>query len=287
MKRRIVFTLILILLSSSLLAQEKPERGLSLRNAFGGMLNPSGVGLTSKLYFTEPLYGEREGVLWDTARIEMGITNKLSPAYDDVSLELFVEPIAIFDFRSNIGVRYAYDALGYGYTPLSSYDENYSDAGSLPSQDETGLFISLTPRVKAAAGPIIFLNSLTWNHYSFGIDSNDIEENYFYEPTNDVILKESEYLVKNSTTVLYDLPFDTDSENTYLAGAVYDILYVPDSKYMSQKASLIGAVQVPVDKWDMSIDAALILGAFIENKYYAAKDGYIAPAVQIGVTKGL
>jgi hypothetical protein len=251
------------------------------------MLNPSGVGLTSKLYYTEPLYGEREGVLWNTARLEMGITNKLSPAYDDVSLELFVEPIALFDFRSNIGVRYAYDALGYGYTPLSSYDEDYSDAGSLPSRDETGLFISLTPRVKAAAGPIIFLNSFTWNHYSFSIGSNEIEEDYFYEPTNDVILKESEYLIKNSTTVLYDLPFDADSENTYLAGTVYDILYVPDSKYMSQKASVIGVVQVPVDRWDLSVDGALILGAFIENKYYAAKDGYIAPSVQIGVTKGL
>ena len=287
MKRSIFLVLIWISLSSALLAQDGPERGLSLRNAVGGMLNPSGIGLTSKLYYTEPLYGEREGILWETARLEMGITNKLSPAYDDVSLELFVEPIAFFDFRSNIGVRYAYDALGYGYTPLSSYDENYSNAGSLPSQDETGLFISLTPRVKAAAGPIIFLNSLTWNHYSFSIDSGDIDEDYFYEPTNDVILKESEYLIKNSTTVLYDIPLDVDSGNRYLAGVVYDLLYVPDSEYMSQKASLMAAVQVPFEKWDMSIDAALILGAFIENRYYAAEDGYIAPAVQLGLTKGL
>ncbi len=284
--KRTALALLLLLSAGLLSAQQAPERGLSLRNSIGGMLNPTGVSIATRLYYTEPLYGDRAGVLWETARLEMGIRNQLSPAYDDVSLDLFVEPVALVDFRGNIGLRYAYNALGYGFTPLSSYESDYSDAGSRPSETRTGFFVHLTPRLKAALGPLIFLNAFTWSHYSFNAEADSQLQGYFYEPTNNVILKDSEFLMKNSTTLLYSLPLG-GAETRYLTGVDYTMLYVPDSQYRSQKVSLMAAVQHQLKEWDMSIDAALLIGAFLENRYYAVSDGYISPALQMGLTKGL
>ncbi|MFP4619344.1 MAG: hypothetical protein ACLFMZ_10925, partial [Spirochaetaceae bacterium] len=64
---------------------EGPERGLSVRGTLAAKVNPLGASLVNKLYYTEPLYGERSGVLWDSARMQMGITNDFTPAYDDLS----------------------------------------------------------------------------------------------------------------------------------------------------------------------------------------------------------
>ena len=272
--------------TQTLFAQDDPQRGFSVRNSLGGMLNPTGASLSTRVYYTEPLYGEREGAMWQTARMEIGLSNHLSPAYDDVSIDLFVEPAAVFDFRTNIGVRYAYNTFGYGYTPVSSYDIDYSDAGSLPSETKTGLFIRLTPRIKLAFGPVVFLNALTWSYFSFNYGTSKKESTpYFYEPTNDVIIKDNEGLMKNETTLLYRFP--VRDELTFLSGLNHSIVFVQGSSYTSQKLSAMAAVQLEMEERGLSFDAAVLLGAFLRNRYYGVDEGYASPALNIGVTKRL
>ena len=223
-------------LAASLAAQSEATKGITLRNSIGAALNPTGASLSTHVYYTEPLYDQPEGRLWKSARTEIGLSNTFSPAYDDISLNVFVEPIAVFDFRSKLGVRYAYDMLGYGFTPVSSYDEPYKSAGKLSSETKTGFFMELTPRFKFALGPLFFVNAFSWNIYSFYYDEPAESSRYYYEPTHDVILHEKDSLYNNTATLLYSLP--PGSSAKLIAGLTHDLLYVDGSGYRSQKLSL-------------------------------------------------
>lgn len=257
-----------------------PERGLSFRSALAAKVNPLGASFVNKIYYTEPLYGERSGVLWDSARIDMGITNYFTPAFNDISIELFAEPIAFFDFRVNAGVRTAYNLFGYGFSPAESYDADPED----PEDDiETGWFIRLAPTFKAALGPVVFLNTFTLSHFSFNAEYAGME--YLYEPLNAVVIKNNDYLVKNSTALLYKFPLE--GETVVLSGLEYLLLYVPDSKFRRQELSFLGVVQFPLEEKEMSLDGALLLKAYLEDKEKDFKAGDLTPGVQIGITKKL
>ncbi len=270
-------------LAAPLAAQSEATKGVSLRNSIGAALNPTGASLSTHIYYTEPLYDYPEGRLWESARTEIGLSNTFSPAYDDISLNVFIEPIAVFDLRSKLGVRYAYDLLGYGFTPVSSYDKQYKSAGELPSETRVGFFMELTPRFKFALGPLFFVNAFSWNIYSFYYGESSESSPYYYEPTHDVILHEKDSLYKNTVTVLYSLPLGSSAE--LLAGLTHDILYVDGSEYRSQKLSLLGIAQLPFPQYGLTVDAALLLGGFLENRYYAMEEGYFSPALQVGLTR--
>ncbi|MFO7848806.1 MAG: hypothetical protein R6V67_02490 [Spirochaetia bacterium] len=257
-----------------------PERGFSFRSTLAAKFNPLGASFVQKLYYTEPLYGELTGVLWDSARMELGITNNFTPAFDDISIELFVEPIAFFDFRVNAGVRSAYNLFGYGFSPAESYEDDPEDP---IDPIETGWFISLAPRVKAALGPVVFLNTFTWKHFSFDIEYAGRE--YLYEPFNDVIIKDSESLIENNSTLLYE--FSVESEASVLSGMEYALLYVPGSGFRRQTVSLLGVMQVPFEEKNMSIDGAILLKTYLEDKEKELKAGDLTPGIQIGITKKL
>ncbi|MFP4179463.1 MAG: hypothetical protein ACLFSA_05355 [Spirochaetaceae bacterium] len=259
-----------------------PERGLSVRGTLGAKVNPLGASLVNKLYYTEPLYGERSGVLWDSARMQMGITNDFTPAYDDLSIELFVEPVAFFDFRVNAGVRTAYNLFGYGFSTAVDYEEEPEDPEDAL---ETGWFIRLAPTVKAALGPLVFLNSFTWSHFSFDVEYADADAGHFYEPVHNVVIKNSDSLMKNSTTLLYNFPLE--NETRVLTGLEYALLYVPGSEFRRQELSFLGAVQIPFEEKEMSVDGGFLLKSYIEDSERDFRVGDLTPGLQIGITKKL
>jgi hypothetical protein len=288
MKRWIVPLLLLFFvfaMLTPLAAQSEAERGVTLSTSLGGRLKPDGVSLSTKLYYTEPLYGDLDGVLWNSARLEMGLVNHLSPAYDDIALDLFFEPVAVFDIRVNLGIRHAYDLFGFGFTPVSSYDVDYSNAGSLESERRTGFFARLTPRLKLALGPFIMVDALNWQLYSFQFDAGSGGTNYFYEPSHDVILEDSDSILKNSLSFIYRLPVEGDA--SVLTGLTHEFLYVSGSGYNFHKLALLGALELPFEEQGLSLNAGVLLGGFLGNKYYSLADWDLSPALQVGITKEL
>lgn len=255
------------------------DRGLSLRTSAEMGLYPSKAAIGTALIFTEPLYGEREGIMWETARLEIGIHNRLTSSYDDASIELFIEPVAVFDLRTRFGIRYAHEAAGRGFTPMGSYRESYRSVDKKESEENAGFFIALAPRLKGAIGPLRFSNIFSYHYFSFRNNTSS----YFYEPSYDLILKNSAALMQNTSEILWEVPVDWAAE--ILAGIEYVNLYAPDNEYRTHKLSAVAELLLPIGNEKHSLNIRLLAGPFLENRYYDIDSGvYISPELSMGLT---
>ena len=163
--------------------------------------NPTVLGLRGGVTHIAPLYRERGGILWDTARVEAGVDALVNPSFADVAVRLFVEPVVFFDVTLRGGVRSFYDGLGFGLAPLSGYDVTPPAAHGDDPDREAGLgwFAELSPRLKGAFGPVIVANTLSATRYSFP----NVDARYLEEPIAVSVIERTDWVLGNELTVLY------------------------------------------------------------------------------------
>ncbi|HOV37670.1 MAG TPA: hypothetical protein PLG79_03025 [Spirochaetales bacterium] len=281
MRRVVVFWV--VFLGGMSIEQAYPEKvpqGWWLSQTLGASINPVGIDTTSRFSFKSPLYPDKEGLLWNSAHWEFGAENSLTPAYDTFSFVLRLEPIAFFDLRLQGGIRYAYDALGFGYTPLPDYDAPF-DSDSRRDLDRTdgfGFRYQISPTLKGAVGNILFAS--TFHGVVYDMQSlKDVEESYFYEPSANLVLKKRDGYVGNETVLAYRC-----SGTGFLLGVIHAILYVPASGYVTERFSVLGNYGTSLNA-KTGIFFSLLAGYYPRDRYLSYREGKVYGAFQIGINR--
>ena len=285
MGKKVFLALVCAALAGVLLPAEeaaKTREGWSLGQSAAGQMNPLGLSVDTRVFYTWPLYAEKQGILWDTCRVEAGFANSLTPAFDTVSVFACVEPIAFFDIAASAGARAYCDLLGYGFTPRSDYDDPW-DAKARKNADRSsaaGFRYNLTATFKGAAGPFVFGSATGFTLYD--IRWTGREADYYYDPSADTTLKPTDGFFVNDSLALY-----TCAQSPLVrAGLLHTFLYVPGSRYVSRRLCLMGRVEGALSP-SVKAFATLLGGAFLQDRYYSRKDGKLYAAFQAGITADL
>ncbi len=268
---------------SSVGALDWGSRSLVHSQQLGTSMNPVGLSLSSRLALSVPLYRNLEGVLWDPAKVEVGVINRITPAFDDVGADIYLEPIAIADVRARFVVRQMFDGLGNGYTPLDGPDVNYGPSADLDKVTRTGTMVEIQPRFKIAAGPFVAFDQMTFRRVEMTEESG--ESGWFYEPLGDVAQKNGEWQIGNSAAVLWETPLGKGARQV-LVGVDYSLMSVAMDNPEWQRVSLMGAWNAPdlFGETGPAFSLIGIVGGYLEHRYYDLADGEPYLAMQAGLT---
>jgi hypothetical protein len=273
MRRRVTIAVLLLLLTLSSAAAQPARRGLYTDHALQGGMHPAALALTSRLWYRIPLQ-EQRGVLWDPAKLDLGVRNQLSPAFEEFGAYLYWEPVALFDFTAIASVRQTITPFEAGFYELSGYDASYdnlADTGS--DESKTGFRFTFAPRLKAAYGPLLGANELRVEVFDFGSNVSGGGERYFYEPVYDTVLSFRDTVVANTFLILYAV-----TQELRLGGHYY-LRHVPDAGETNHRLAAM-AVYTRSLRDHLSLFASLLGGSYVEDRYYRG-DLYLAG--QLGI----
>ncbi|MDR2589106.1 MAG: hypothetical protein LBC67_06730 [Spirochaetales bacterium] len=256
---------------------KKDPAGWRLSAGIGASVNPLGLTQDTRIYYSQPLFPNLQGLLWDSSRIEAGLHNALTPAFDTLSAYVRIVPVAILDICASAGLSTYYNTFGYGYSPLSGYSAEW-DSRALDKEERTSaeaFQYNLTAVLQGKAGPLSFLCAT-------GITLYDLFRprtgpGYYYDPSSDTALKRRDSFLTNDTLVLYSL------SPRLTAGLMHSLLWVPASGYSSRRISLLCRAESPLGP-RLTAAAALVTGLFLKDKYNSYKEGKIYAALQAGIT---
>jgi hypothetical protein len=274
--------LVFVLVALSLAAEGgdiKTKDGWFFSQSVAGQVNPPGLSIDSRVFYVWPLYREKRGILWDTSRVEAGLYNSLTPAFDTLSAFVRVEPVAFFDLSASAGLRGYYDAFGYGFTPRGDYDSSWASRDRKDAERDAaaGFRYSAAATLKGALGPLVFASATTYTVYDmFHAPGN---ASYYYDPSADTNLKNFDGFLTNDSLVLYTI---TEGDLLLRAGFLHTFLYVPFSDYVSRRLCLLCRIEGDLSP-SLRLFAAVLGGAFLQDRYYSWKDGKIYAAVQAGI----
>ena len=267
-------------------AEEASEKtyvpGWSFSQNLATQMNPTGFSLDTRIFYTWPLYAEKHGPLWDSCRVEAGLANSLTPAFDTVSVFVRAEPVAFFDFAASAGLRAYSDALGFGFTPSADYDAPWDTRSRKDAEKGSalGLRYNFSATLKGATGPFVFGSTTGYTLYDMRKGGRGAD--YYYDPNADTVLKRFDGFLVNDSLVLYTLA----EAPVIRAGLIHTFLYVPGSRYASRRLCLIGRVEGNLNH-RVKAFATILGGVFLQDRYYSVEEGKIYAAVQTGITADL
>jgi len=278
MKRAILVLSALFLVTSSGSA-EKVREGWMLGTSLSGSLNPLGADLGTKVSYLVPLKRAGSGPLWDSAAVEAGLQNSLTPAYEQISAFFRYEPVAVFDLTLQAGFRYAYDLLGFGFTRIAGRDAAYdsSTRRDLSRTSGPGLRFSLNPTLKAAFGGFVFVSSFVFTLYDMRGTQDD---GYFYEPSSDKVLEVVGGTISNDTLAVFEVARDV------YAGILHSYLVVPGSGEVTDRLAAAGSFSVRMGGKGV-FSFSLLAGANLVDEYHSFRDGKVYLAAKAGFTTPL
>jgi hypothetical protein len=245
------------------------DRGFIVSQSIGVSHNPLGALLDTKLFYRMPLI-KKEGILWESTKIETGIQNEWTPADNRISAWAAIEPIALFDIVIKGGYYAMFDNLGYGCFRMNSAGDPYDDAAQKVHKpdDAHGYWLSVAPTLKAKLGRVIALNTATINRIVINGRSDFLEvQSYLAHRTADVDIVNESYLLYECT-------------KAFLAGANYHYAAVAGTGARSQRLGVLGMMTpgslVPY------MSAALNVGFYPDDPLFAKKP-YVAGLVGVDV----
>jgi hypothetical protein len=256
-KRQCIVAILIGIVMEAVVVAEPAQKGLYLDQNVQAGYNPLGLQLGTKLFYRQPLF-DKEGILWESAKVEFGVKNGLSPAFDFFGAFIDIEPIAVFDLALSAELSGYFDSLGFGFHGLPGYEAGYDAKAleSLPAKNAGGLLLTAAPTLKFALGPFAFSNTLHVNY--FKVDGG---AGYFYEAFANCALKKSGAELYNDAYALYMFG------SGCMAGLNDSILFVPGSGYRSHCIQAVGVINRALSD-RLSFYAALTAGAYLEDRYY-------------------
>lgn len=260
------FCLLAIILSAGITrAGESGRRTkLLLQNGFSARSTPAGFGDNISLALMR-YYSDSDSIVFRNNHIGAGISDDISPASNEIGAYLEFEPIAVFNLR----VQYNYVNYFGMFSAIVLFptrDANYS-SGIMNHIDNdniiaaTGTHLKIMPTLQAEFKRVIMTNMSSFEWF-------DINENgYFYEPTNDMLMKTKEYFFSNMTILGYQIRGSGDNDRMII-GTRYSYLRAESSS--KQRQQLDGAfIWMMGDKrWFMEKPRLVfVAGGFLEDRY--------------------
>jgi hypothetical protein len=264
----IVFMLFAIAVGG--VSAQKAQTGFYLDQNVQASYDPLGLQFVTRFYYRIPLV-KKEGILWESTKIDVGVQNNLSPAYDMIGGYVDIAPIAVFDVAFTAQAIVFYDFLGFGFYTLSGYSAPFDSAAldALTATNTAGYSVSATPTVKIAAGPIVAVDSFSMTFFSV-----DNGTGFFYERINNCVLAKQDTELVNQAYLLASVT------SGVLVGLNDTYLLVPGSGYVSHRLAAMGIYTTRVSP-RLSLNALVQVGTYFLDRYYQ----YIVyVAGQVGIT---
>ncbi len=239
------------------------EKGLCFKQSIGAAYNPIGAIVSSGLHYRIPLV-KKEGILWESTKLEIGITNEWTPTDEYLRIGITFVPIAFFELSAQAGPYVMYRHLGFGYCSFDSPDVpyDYDDLEDAPRQTETGYWISLAPTLKFKVTSIILVNAFKVNFFSIG------DEGYFLERRTYSIHKHKDTDLIDDTFLFYK------PNDKIMAGINYHFLKIFSTSYFSHRACGVFVFPPKLKAFDRFY-AVLMAGAYMKDRVFKGKP-YIA-----------
>jgi hypothetical protein len=214
-----------------------------------------GGGTQFDFYYRYPFINNG-GKLFRSTKLDIGIQEFLTPAFNRVSAFIKIEPIAFFDLKARFGYDYIYDFLA-----MDSPDSNYSSEtrDNIPRESlhpKSGFRSDITPTFKFAIGPVALLYSFNWTFHNYGYSG------YYYDYNTFIIHKGTDSFFRHDLKIMYKL-------GDFRIGPQFVYSEVYSSGKNTQKAALIVAC-FPGWKWLNDTTKpffALIGGTYLKNRY--------------------
>ncbi len=256
MKRMDLALVLSVVVTWSLFA-DKAIPGFHLDQSVQASDVPLGVQLVTKLVYRVPL-ARSTGVLWESTKIDFGIINTLSPAYELAGIFVDIEPIAFFDLALTAQLTGYFNALGFGLVYLSGYTAAFDNA-SLSGRTQSnaaGYVLVAAPTLKVAFGPFVALDTFSATYFHVGDGSG-----HFFERIANCALAKSDYELSNQLYCLVTII------PGLLAGLNDYLLIVPGSAYISHRVAGVGVFTKGLTE-RLSLYSGLMLGIFLADRYY-------------------
>jgi hypothetical protein len=272
MKKALIVVVLAALVVTGLSA-EKTRQGTGLDQDVQASYDPLGVQFVTKVYYRMPFI-QQDGMLWESTKVEVGVQNNLSPAYDLIGPYIDFCPIAVFDLLLMAQAAGYFNGLGFGFYDMGGYGAAYDDntLSALPSKNSQGWLLTAAPTLKLALGPLVILD--TFSLFYFYADNGS---GYFLERIGNVVLAKSDIELQNQAYLMY-----TIADGIY-AGLNDMVLTVPASGYLSHRLVAMGIYSTKLSDM-VSLSAVLQLGTWLAERYYQYT---FYAAAQVGVSLAL
>ncbi|UCD85112.1 MAG: hypothetical protein JSU92_02675 [Deltaproteobacteria bacterium] len=238
---------------------------LLLTNQIKGRAIPEGVSDTIELNYRY-YYSGSDSILFQNNHLGIGFAESISPATNSVGGFIEIEPVAVFNLR----IQYEYIQYFGVLTAILTFpdkDSDYSD-DILDERKEngdaewaTGSHISILPTFQIKIGRFVALDMLSFEWWE--IDKN----NYFYEPSNDTLMKTSDYFFTNATIAGLEL-WSRDENTMMILGTRYTHFRVESADKIRKQLDGIMIWMMGEKRWWMEKPVLVtVAGGILEDKY--------------------
>ncbi len=210
---------------------------------------------------------QRPGILFDYSSWDVGVFNYLSPIYDQQGLTLGLIPLSFLELRVDaaaVGI-WTLPLDGAGYFALPGYTRHFreSDLVSANARSAYGANVTLGARLQAEGEifqtTVVLTNTFQLDYWYVG------DGTHYYNARRDVILAQSDWLVKNIGSLLFKKRA-TQSVSVQF-GVQDDLTYVPAS---ADLANILGVfLSVPIRREGVlrDIEPFVRLGAYTHHAW--------------------
>ena len=261
-----VFCVVAIIIAANHSLAEESGKHMSLMfsNGVSARSTPAGFSDAVSLAVMD-YYSGSDSILTRNNHIGVGLVDEISPATNAGGVFLEFEPIAVFNLRVQYDYVNYFGLLGAIVT-FPDKNSNYS-SGIMNHLDSdrietaNGTHFKIQPTLQAEFKRFIMLNTTSFEWFDIN------KEDYFYEPTNDTLMKTKDYFFSNMTVAGYQV-WGTGDYHRIILGARYTYFRVESTE--RERKQLDGAmIWFMGDKrWFMERPRlVLVAGGFIEDRY--------------------
>lgn len=248
---------------------DQAEKGFNFSQNFAASVNPAGLLLSSQLFFRLPIV-KKPGILWESTKIDAGIVNDFSPAFENPGIFIRCEPIAFFDITLYVNSINLFKALGSGYVAIKSYSSLHNDEHieGLPQSDQHGWWIRSTPTIKLAYKRFILANITTMHYFQMK------KKGYYLERYTNTILDNKDFVVNNELFLFFKF------NNVLLSGLNFTFQTVPAS---NENFYRLGPAFIYNKKinYKTNLAAVLISGSYLPHSFFDKSNPYAVLMVQL------
>lgn len=238
---------------------------LFLANEISGRVTPEGVADAVELnYFY--YYSDSDSIIFKNNHIGVGLADTISPATNSVGAFIEIEPIAVFTLR----LQYEYIQYFGILTAILNFpdkDSDYSDdvLDAKKEADEaeraTGSRFSIQPTFQIQIGRFVAIDMLSIEWWNINKD------NYFYEPSNDTLMKTNEYFLMNTAITGFEL-WKRDENTRVILGTRYTYFRADSTNKVRKQLDGVMIWMMGEKRWGMEKPLlVMVAGGFLEDQY--------------------
>lgn len=229
--RRTASLLLALLAMTGGAAAQEAERQApwkrKIENTFAFVLNPLGIQDALEVSWTRSTT-RSESLIVKDAHVAMGVSSKLTPAFERVGAWFEYSPLSVIDLRVGIEPVYYFGTYKV-FLPFKRVDARFDDdvIESRVKDAASGFAgrVYVSPTLKARAGAVVARVKAEYSWWK----AQEKGEPYFYEPAWDTLIGATGSRVL-TLEALALREFKLSSDKTLLVGPVYDLTSVSDAR---------------------------------------------------------